>query len=133
MYQKQKALEKHYFTFLQWTNNWRVCNDLLDAVNNESNMSGHKFTSVFCLENKNWNSSITSLCDSSSGLIFKIASSSTLLSCYILYEWTKKNFLVKFYHTVLVCWNFVDRGLVFIRIFRSKPCHMGLVFIDQLL
>ena len=130
MYQKRKALEKHYYTFLQWTNNWRVCNDLLDAVINESNMSGHKCTSVFCLENKNWNSLITSLFDSSSVLISKIASSSALLSCYILYEWTKKNFLVKFYHTVLVCWNFVDMGLVFIRIFRPKPCHMGLVFID---
>ncbi len=52
MYQKQKALEKYYFTFLQWTNNWRLCNDLLDAVNDESNMAVHKFTIVFGLENE---------------------------------------------------------------------------------
>ena len=130
MYQKQKALEKHYFTFLQWTNNWRVCNDLLDAVNKNQTWLGTSALVSFVLRMKNWNSSITSLFDSSSGLISKIASSSALLSCYILYEWTKKNFLVKFYHTGLVCWNFVDMGLVFIRIFRPKPCHMGLFFID---
>ena len=52
MYQKKKALEKYYFTFLQWTNNWRLCNDLLDAVNDESNMAVHKFTTVFGLENE---------------------------------------------------------------------------------